>query len=53
MNPNHNHTTRKFYRHSDDAFAPKPKPVWDILTAVLIGVALAILAMAYFDILWK
>jgi hypothetical protein len=26
---------------------------WDILTAVLLGVALAILAMAYFDILWK
>ena len=26
---------------------------WDILTAVLIGVALAILAAAYFDILWK
>ena len=26
---------------------------WDLLTAILIGAALAILAMAYFDILWK
>ena len=26
---------------------------WDILTALLLGVWLAILAMAYFDILWK
>jgi hypothetical protein len=54
---NHNHTTRKFYRHSDDAFGlhypPKPRSVWDILTALLLGVWLAILAMAYFDILWK
>ena len=31
----------------------KSSTTWDILTALLIGVALAILAMAYFDILWK
>jgi hypothetical protein len=31
----------------------KSSTTWDILTAVLIGAALAILAMAYFDILWK
>lgn len=32
----------------------KPRrPLWDILTALLIGVWLAILAMAYFDILWR
>ena len=33
--------------------APAKLLTWDLLTAVLIGVALAILAMAYFDILWK
>jgi hypothetical protein len=33
--------------------APSKSLTWDLLTAVLIGVALAILAMAYFDILWK
>jgi hypothetical protein len=33
--------------------APAKSLTWDLLTAVLIGVALAILAMAYFDILWK
>jgi hypothetical protein len=31
----------------------KTSTAWDILTAILIGVALAILAMAYFDILWR
>jgi hypothetical protein len=35
----------------------KPLPrrhfTWDILTALLLGVWLAILAAAYFDILWK
>jgi hypothetical protein len=32
---------------------PIPRPVWDILTALLLGVWFAILAAAYFDILWK
>lgn len=27
--------------------------IWDVLTALLLGVWLAILAAAYFDILWK
>jgi hypothetical protein len=32
---------------------PRRRPVWDILTALLLGVWFAILAAAYFDILWK
>jgi hypothetical protein len=31
----------------------KTSTTWDILTALLLGVWIAILAMAYFDILWK
>jgi hypothetical protein len=32
---------------------PRRRPVWDILTALLLGVWFAILAAAYFNILWK
>lgn len=31
---------------------PRPEPVADLLTALAIGLALAMLGMAYFDILW-
>jgi hypothetical protein len=31
---------------------PRKHQTWDLLTAILLGAALSILAMAYFDILW-
>jgi len=38
----------------NEHYKPRRKhQTWDLLTALLIGVALAILAMAYFGILWK
>jgi hypothetical protein len=32
---------------------PRKHQTWDLLTAILLGAALSIFAMAYFDILWK
>ena len=39
----------------NENYKPEPRRhfTWDILTALLLGAALAIFAMAYFDILWK
>ena len=30
----------------------RPEPVRDVLTALAIGLALAMLGLAYFDVLW-
>jgi hypothetical protein len=32
---------------------PRRRPLWDILTALLLGIWFAIFAAAYFEILWK
>jgi RsiW-degrading membrane proteinase PrsW (M82 family) len=34
-------------------YKPKPRPLWDLLTALLLGIWFAIFAAAYFDILTK
>ena len=39
----------------NEHYKPLPRRhfVWDLLTAILLGVWLSVLAAAYFDILWK
>lgn len=38
--------------HYKPAPAQRPEPVRDVLTALAIGIVLAMLALAYFDVLW-
>jgi putative Mn2+ efflux pump MntP len=58
-------TEHEAFAYAEHRFSKKPYPAnekykkppkhqtWDLLTAILLGVAISILAMAYFDILWR
>jgi hypothetical protein len=58
-------TEQEAFAYAERRFAKRPYPAnekykqpsksltWDVLTAILLGIWFAILAAAYFDILWK